>query len=123
MKKDSRWGSHVGGAFHQYRYFLCNREAFTPRTNQDVLELSGRWTLDTDRGIVKLYVTCPQCGRSNNLSDRNFRESGAIHWECVVCDGPKCGTHFFPKLVGWSDVLSDKINRAVVVRRKAKARS
>lgn len=122
MKEIGRWGTGVGGPYHAYRYFNCKRGRFKRRDAEDVIRSPGQWTLDTEGGRLRLYVTCPQCGRPNRLSDRYFRGE-YISGACVVCSNHSCQVHFFPRLIGWTDKLWGQLDRKVVVRKKVMKRS
>lgn len=61
------------------------------------------WEKDPDSG--HLYVTCPTCGKVNDISGHSMMawSAGYIKY-CVVCADVGCQSHFWVYLEGWNDV-------------------
>lgn len=117
MSLDERWGVTVSRQYPQYRFFICVRARLTSRLEKVTKDSCGVWTMDTERGCLQLYATCPACLRINNISEHWVESTGRISAECVVC--PKCRTHFFPELLGWRSSFKEKIGRLVRQKKEA----
>lgn len=46
----------------------------------------------------RIYVTCPQCSKIDEVTDHTISEDGAVN-PCVSCRN--CQTHYFPQLLNW----------------------
>jgi hypothetical protein len=121
-RNEDRWGDCVGGPYPGFRYFLCDRGKFSTRPLYDVQHSRGIWTLDSEGGIIQLYVNCHTCGRPNNISNHYIHSStGRCNDACVICTNTKCRIHFFPQLVGWRSSLAQKVGTRVVLPKKKEA--
>ena len=74
--------------------------------SKDGKKKDGRWFIDTDHEPVRVYISCPFCGKLHDISLHAIREDG-IASPCVVCykrreDGRRgCGRYLHVVLKGW----------------------
>ena len=117
-RSQKRWGDSVP-SFCSYKYFICHRGKIKngKKTDKEIAQSYGTWTLDLEGGRLHLYVTCPQCAAPNDLSDHTnyISEEGRVYTLCVVCY--RCTGHFFPELIGWDRKFEKRIYKKVRVKK------